>query len=99
MRSEVKWGFQHACDATPEGCSNADVLTPAVESNFTGVYSLYNEEDIKNTILDCQQCHQTGGPNSQKILRMQELVRRVIESPVLVVLDESPEDAGCARHD
>jgi mono/diheme cytochrome c family protein len=65
--------FQHACDATPEGCSNADVLTPAVESNFSGVYSLYNEEDIKNTIFDCQQCHQTGGPGSEKILRMQEL--------------------------
>ena len=65
--------FEHACDTTPQGCSNADVLTPAVESNFTGVYSLYGEDDIKNTILDCQQCHQTGGPSSQKILRMQEL--------------------------
>ena len=65
--------FQHACDATPEGCSNGDVLTPAVESNFTGVYSLYNENDIKNTVFDCQQCHQTGGPSSTKVLRMQEL--------------------------
>ena len=65
--------FQHACDATPEGCNNGDVLTPAVESNFTGVYSLYNEEDIKNTIFDCQQCHQSGGPSTTKILRQQEL--------------------------
>lgn len=65
--------FQHACDATPEGCSNGDVLTPAVESNFSSVYSLYNEEDIKNTIFDCQQCHQSGGPTSAKILRQQEL--------------------------
>jgi mono/diheme cytochrome c family protein len=65
--------FQHACDATPEGCTTGDTLTPAVESNFTGVYSLYNEEDIKDTIFDCQQCHQTGGPSSEKILRMQEL--------------------------
>ena len=65
--------FEHACDTTPTGCTNADLLTPAVESNFTGVYSLYHEEDIKNTILDCQQCHQTGGPTGTKILRMQEL--------------------------
>ena len=65
--------FQHACTSTPQGCSNADLLTPSVESNFTGVYSLYHEEDIKNTILDCQQCHQTAGPGTPKILRMQEL--------------------------
>ncbi|MEO8875143.1 MAG: hypothetical protein ABI461_06105 [Polyangiaceae bacterium] len=65
--------FQHACDATATGCTNGDVLTPAVESNFTGVYSLYGEDDIKNTIFDCQQCHQTGGPGSAKILRQQEL--------------------------
>ncbi len=65
--------FEHACDTTPQGCTNGDVLTPSVETNFTGVYSLYSEQDVKNTILDCQQCHQTGGPSSQKILRMQEL--------------------------
>jgi hypothetical protein len=65
--------FQHTCSSTAAGCSNAELLTPAVESNFTGVYSLYHEDDIKNTILDCQQCHQTGGPSAQKILRMQEL--------------------------
>jgi hypothetical protein len=65
--------FQHACSATAAGCTNGDLLTPAVESNFSGVYSLYSEDDIKNTIFDCQQCHQTGGPASQKILRMQEL--------------------------
>jgi hypothetical protein len=65
--------FQHACDTAAGGCAPGDLLTPAVEENFTGVYSLYNEDDIKNTILDCQQCHQTGGPTGQKILRMQEL--------------------------
>lgn len=65
--------FQHACDATPEGCTFGDNLTPAVESNFTSVYSLYNEDDIKNTIFDCQQCHQAGGPSTTKILRQQEL--------------------------
>jgi hypothetical protein len=64
--------FQQACNATTAGCSNDDVLTPKVESNFTG-YSLYQDVDIKNTIFDCLQCHQTTGPGTPKILRMQEL--------------------------
>ncbi len=65
--------FQHACSSTPAGCTNGELLTPAVEQGFTGVYSLYDEDDVKNTIFDCQQCHQTGGPTAPKILRMQEL--------------------------
>jgi hypothetical protein len=65
--------FQHACDSTPTGCTPGDLLTPAVESNFTGVYSLYQETDIKDTVLDCQQCHQPQGPTSAKLLRQQEL--------------------------
>ena len=64
--------FDQACNATTTGCSNDDVLTPKVEGNFTG-YSLYQDVDIKNTIFDCLQCHQTGGPGTAKILRMQEL--------------------------
>jgi mono/diheme cytochrome c family protein len=69
----VIFNFKNASYPTTHGCTNGDTLTPDVESNFSGVYSLYNEEDIKNTIFDCQQCHQTGGPGSEKILRMQEL--------------------------
>lgn len=49
-----------------------DLLTPAIESDWTG-YTIYDEEDLKNTVLDCRQCHQTMGPDSEKILRMQEL--------------------------
>ena len=64
--------FQQGCDATPTGCSNDDVLTPKVEGSFTG-YSLYQDVDIKNTIFDCLQCHQPGGPATAKVLRMQEL--------------------------
>ena len=65
--------FQHTCSTTAAGCNNGELLTPAVEKAFSGVYSLYDEEDIKNTIFDCQQCHQTAGPQGQKVLRMQEL--------------------------
>jgi hypothetical protein len=64
--------FAQACNASATGCSSDDLLTPKVEGAFTS-YSLYQDTDIKNTIFDCLQCHQTGGPGSAKILRMQEL--------------------------
>ncbi|MGE0867902.1 MAG: hypothetical protein AB7P03_05045 [Kofleriaceae bacterium] len=64
--------FHQACNEQPGGCTPGDLLTPAIESNFTS-YSLYQDVDIKNTALDCLQCHQRGGPGTKKILRMQEL--------------------------
>jgi hypothetical protein len=48
------------------------MLTPSVESGFTD-YSLYDDADIGNTVLDCLQCHQPDGPGTLKMLRMQEL--------------------------
>ncbi|HEX4458209.1 MAG TPA: hypothetical protein VIA18_09565 [Polyangia bacterium] len=63
--------FTQACNATATGCTVDDLLTPKVESNFTS-YSLYQDVDIKNTVLDCLQCHQTT-TGTPKILRMQEL--------------------------
>ncbi|MFT3692106.1 MAG: hypothetical protein QM831_03125 [Kofleriaceae bacterium] len=64
--------FEQGCNSQPMGCTNDDILTPKVEGGFTG-YSLYQDTDIKNTIFDCLQCHQTTGPNTPKVLRMQEL--------------------------
>ncbi len=63
--------FQQACNETGT-CSNKDLLTEAVEKNFVS-WTLYHEEDLKNTLVDCRQCHQSGGPNAQKTLLMQEL--------------------------
>jgi hypothetical protein len=63
--------FEHTCNIS-NNCSFGDLLTPAVERSWTGV-TLYSEDDLKNTILDCRQCHQLNGPGTQKILRMQEL--------------------------
>jgi hypothetical protein len=63
--------FTQACNTTAAGCTVDDLLTPKVESNFTS-YSLYQDVDIKNTVLDCLQCHQTTA-GTPKILRMQEL--------------------------
>lgn len=61
--------FNPGCEAT--GCNNADLLTPTIESGWTG-YSLYDDSAIRNTTLDCLQCHQPGGPSTATILRMQE---------------------------
>jgi len=62
--------FHPACEAT--GCTHADLQTPAIESNWTS-YTLYDDQTIADTTLDCLNCHQTNGPGTKKILRMQEL--------------------------
>jgi hypothetical protein len=63
--------FDLACEAT-SSCGPKDLLTPAVEKDWKGI-TVYDDEDLKNTLVDCRSCHQPGGPNAQMILRMQEL--------------------------
>lgn len=65
-------GFRQACNDAPGGCSAGDLLTPAIEQDWTEL-TLYDEQDLENTVLDCAPCHQPGGPGSQKLMRMQEL--------------------------
>lgn len=64
--------FEQACNRTPKGCGLADLLTPSLESDWTG-WSLYQDTDLINTPLDCLVCHQPGGPSARRHLRMQEL--------------------------
>lgn len=64
--------FVSECEEADD-CNNADRFTPATESGFVE-YSLYDDHDIRNTVLDCLQCHQPDGPDTQKVLRMQEFV-------------------------
>ncbi len=64
--------FLLPCDDSPDGCSWGDKLTPATESGWAS-WTLYQDEDLKNSVLDCLQCHQPDGPGTTKILRMQEL--------------------------
>ncbi len=64
--------FKQACNAKPEGCLPGELLTPAVESNWTE-FTVYQDEDLKNTIVDCRHCHQPEGIGTQKFGRMQEL--------------------------
>jgi hypothetical protein len=61
--------FHPACEPN---CNNADLMTPTIEANWTS-YTVYDDATIKNTTVDCLNCHQPGGPSSPKILRMQEL--------------------------
>ncbi|HYX37436.1 MAG TPA: hypothetical protein VE954_30405 [Oligoflexus sp.] len=65
-------GFKQACNAKPEHCSAGELLTAAVETGWTA-FTLFQDIDLKNTIVDCMHCHQPDGLQSQKILRMQEL--------------------------
>ncbi len=53
-------------------CDAADLLTPQTESGWTR-WSLYDDEDLGNSVLDCLQCHQPHGPGTPRIFRMQEL--------------------------
>jgi hypothetical protein len=64
--------FKQDCNSRPAGCNFGELLTPAVEDKWTSV-TLYQDEDLKNTTLDCRQCHQPGGPGTNKKLLMQEL--------------------------
>jgi mono/diheme cytochrome c family protein len=63
--------FTQDCNFTSSGCSNGDLYTPAVEKNWRAV-SVYDDEDLKDTVFDCRQCHQPDGPSTTKMLRMQE---------------------------
>lgn len=64
--------FTQECNETERGCTNGDLLGPAIEKNWKSV-TVFEDIDIENTILDCKQCHQPGGEGTQKIFRMQEL--------------------------
>ncbi len=68
--------FERRCDYDA-GCDLHSLLTEELERGWTA-FSIYTEQDLQNTPLDCLSCHQPGGYGTPKILRMQEL-----ESPWL----------------
>lgn len=63
--------FDLPCEKTPQGCSHAELYSQSAESNWAEV-SFYEDTQLQNTVLDCTMCHQPGGPNAQKALRMAE---------------------------
>ena len=64
--------FEQGCNDTAEGCSTADLVTPAVERDWTR-WTLYQDVDLVNTTVDCNVCHQPLGPGTPKIPRIQEV--------------------------
>jgi hypothetical protein len=64
-------GFRQDCNEREQGCRPGDLLTPAIESDWREL-TLYDESDLRNTTLDCAPCHQPQGPDTPKLLRMQE---------------------------
>jgi hypothetical protein len=63
--------FRLPCADAGRECTPGELLTSAVEKDWQSV-DVYGEEDLKNTPVDCRVCHQTNGPGTAKILRMQE---------------------------
>jgi len=64
--------FEQACDAD-KSCNNGDRLTGNLEKGWTK-WSIYRDEDLADTTLDCLHCHQPGGNKAPVILRLQERV-------------------------
>jgi mono/diheme cytochrome c family protein len=62
--------FEQAC-TEDDSCTNADLYTERIESDWTGI-SIYTEEDVANTPLDCLQCHASG---AQRALLFHEIER------------------------
>jgi cytochrome c553 len=64
--------FEQACSYGNGGCDLASRLTEEIEHTWTA-YSVYDQDDLEGTSIDCNSCHQPDGQGSKRILRMQEL--------------------------
>lgn len=62
--------FEQACTHSERGCKPGDLYTPRIEQDWQRV-SVRDDEELKNTTLDCRQCHQRG--LDAPILLMREL--------------------------
>ena len=65
-------GFEQKCSYASGGCDLASLLTEEIEHDWTA-YSVYDQDDLEGTSLDCNSCHQPDGYGTKRILRMQEL--------------------------
>ena len=60
--------FRQACNDLASGCTPGDLYTPRVERNWLEV-QLQDDEDLKNTPLDCRQCHQRASATPALLMR------------------------------
>ena len=66
--------FSYRC-ADPSNCTDEELFSEQYESGWLD-YTIYGEQDIENTPLDCLQCHQGGlrtKPSNRKSLLMFQL--------------------------
>jgi hypothetical protein len=49
--------FTQACNESHDGCTPSDPYTSHVERGWVRV-EIEDDDDLKNTALDCRQCHQ-----------------------------------------
>jgi mono/diheme cytochrome c family protein len=64
--------FEQECNYASGGCDLASLLTEEIERDWTA-YSVYDQDDLEATSVDCNSCHQPNGYGTKRILRMQEL--------------------------
>jgi mono/diheme cytochrome c family protein len=64
--------FEQQCNYASGGCDLASLLTEEIEHDWTA-YSVYDQDDLEGTSVDCNSCHQPNGYGTKRILRMQEL--------------------------
>jgi hypothetical protein len=60
--------FEQACNAADGGCAPGDLYTQGVEHDWRNV-QLRDDEQLKNTALDCRQCHARGRERPQLLMR------------------------------
>lgn len=63
----VRYGL--GCEET--SCENWDLFGPEVERGWTSA-SYFADDDLENTIFDCNACHREGGPSGEKRLLMMQ---------------------------
>ena len=81
--------FKQACNERPEGCRPGDLYTPRIESDWTSV-EIRDDEELKNTPLDCRQCHQRARETPM-------LLMRELQSPWTHFFETDPIDGPALR--
>jgi mono/diheme cytochrome c family protein len=64
--------FEQRCSYQAGGCDLASRLSEEIEHDWSA-YSIYDQDDLEGTSVDCNSCHQPGGFGTKRMLRMQEL--------------------------
>jgi cytochrome c553 len=86
--------FKQACNERAAGCVPGDLYTPSLERDWREV-KLEDDEDLKNTPLDCRQCHQRK--LEKPVLLMRELLGPWTHFFFFAVAEERDKELGGVR--